>query len=100
MKDRPFEQAGTGEPTEEERAAVEQAWRRGEPLPPPWMIVELPPELVPSNPAGGRTFVMVKGFPGMSFREFLAMQSKEHPDPDAPPEDWAAWFMDERLSQE
>jgi hypothetical protein len=31
-----------GDPTDEERAAVEQAWRRGELLPPPWVVVKLP----------------------------------------------------------
>jgi hypothetical protein len=30
------------EPTPEERAAVELAWRKGEPLPPPWIVFELP----------------------------------------------------------
>lgn len=33
----------------------------------------------------------------MSFREFLALNGKDRPDPDDAPEDWVAWFMDARI---
>ena len=45
-------------PTDEERAAIERAWYAGEPLPPGWVVVELPVGAAP-NPKGGRTFVIL-----------------------------------------
>lgn len=64
-----------GEPTEAERAAVEQAWRRGELLPAPWVVVELPAGLSPSGvPIPSGRYVMLKA-----------------------PEVWAARFADEVL---
>jgi hypothetical protein len=37
------------EPTDEERAAVEQAWMRREELPAGWVVVELPEGLTPTG---------------------------------------------------
>lgn len=45
-------------------------------LPPGWEVV--PPNL------------------GQSFREFMAENGKDRPDPDDPPAVWAAWFADAR----
>ncbi len=49
-------------PTDEERAAIEAAWHRGEPLPPGWVMVELPVGV--KTPTGWtippRTFVMLR----------------------------------------
>jgi hypothetical protein len=51
-----------GNPTAEERAVIERAWHAGEPLPPGWVMVELPAGFV--TPTGKvippRTFVMLR----------------------------------------
>jgi hypothetical protein len=50
------------EPTAEERVAVEQAWRRSELLPPPWVVIDLSGLISPKTglpiPAG--THAMIK----------------------------------------
>jgi hypothetical protein len=49
-------------PTDEERFAIEAAWHAGEPLPPGWVMVEIPAGMV--TPTGRtippRTFVMLR----------------------------------------
>ena len=51
-----------GNPTDEERAAIERAWHAGEPLPPGWVMCELPAGFL--TPTGEtippRTFVMLR----------------------------------------
>ena len=34
--------------------------------------------------------------PPRSFREFLADNGEDHPDPDEPPASWVAWYLDAR----
>jgi hypothetical protein len=51
-----------GNPTDEERAAIERAWYAGEPLPPGWVMVELPAGTTTSTGwiVPPRTFVMLR----------------------------------------
>jgi hypothetical protein len=50
------------DPTDEERFAIEQAWHAGKPLPPGWVMCELPAGFV--TPTGytipPRTFVVLR----------------------------------------
>jgi len=72
MKDRLIDLFGDGEPIDIELGP------NGE-LPPGW-------EVVPPDPSKAH----------QTFREFMAENGKDFPDPNDPPAVWAAWFADAR----
>ena len=48
-------------PTDEERAAIERAWYAGEPLPEPWVVLELPAgTAAPGVTIEPRSFLMLR----------------------------------------